>query len=44
METTSKSMKTIVDTQLEIEDQDEIENAHFLLDLKENFIKASVQI
>ena len=44
METTLKSMKTIVDTQLEIEDQDEIENAHFLLNLKENFMKASVQI
>ena len=44
METTLKSMKTIVDTQSEIEDQDEIENAHFLLDLRGNSLKASVQI
>ena len=44
METTLKNMKTIVDTQLEIEDQGEIENAHFLSDLKEHFLKASVQI
>ena len=44
METALKNMKTIVDTQLETEDHDEIENAHFLLDLKEHFLKAYVQI
>ena len=44
METTLKSMKIIVDTQLKIEDPDEIENAHFLLDLRGNSLKASVQI
>ena len=44
METTLKSMKIIVDTQLKIEDPDEIGNARFLLDLRGNFLKASVQI
>ena len=44
METTLKSMKIIVDTQLKIEDPDGIGNAHFLLDLRGNSLKASVQI